>query len=67
MSSNLAVMFLAGDFALFQHNRCAEEHTDETEDGKREERNHKDGHKSLLSGILRLQTRAGGDGCHGLL
>jgi hypothetical protein len=52
---------------LFQHNRCAEEHTDETEDGKREERNHKDGHKSLLSRILRLQTRAGGDGCHGLL
>jgi len=44
LSSNLAVMFLAGDFALFQHNRCAEEHTDETEDGKREERNHKERH-----------------------
>ena len=46
--SSLAVL-LAGDLALFEHDRRTEKDSDEAEGGERNERNHKDGHRSLLS------------------
>ena len=47
--SGLAVMFFAGDLALFEHDRRAEKDSNEAEGGKRNECNKKDGHRSLLT------------------
>ena len=46
--SSLAVM-LAGDLALFEHDRRTEKDSNESKGGERNERNHEDGHRSLLS------------------
>jgi hypothetical protein len=46
--SSLAVM-LAGDLALFEHDRRTEKDSNESKGGERNECNHKDGHGSLLS------------------
>jgi hypothetical protein len=57
-------MMLAGEPALFKNDGRTEEDSNETKGGERDERNHQDGHKSLLSKILEPGTCRGGDHDH---
>lgn len=58
---------LASEPALLEDDGRAEKDSDNTEGGERNERNHQDGHKSLLIEILELESRTSRDHDHGLL
>lgn len=55
---------LAGNLALLEDDGRTEKDSDDAERGERDERNHQDGHKSLLYCILEPGLHPGGDDDH---
>jgi hypothetical protein len=60
-------MMLSSDFTLFKGYRSTKKDADHAECGESEERNHKDGHRSLLIRILPPALLQSGDGDHPFL
>ena len=67
VSGSLTRGTLAGNLTLLKNDGRTEKNSDDAEGGERNQRNHQDGHKSLLYCILEPGLCAGGDDDHGPL